>query len=104
MASVPTIVFEGDVIGREKRIDAPEGGALVDFCDQALAPIPFSCRSATCGTCQIEVIEGLSLLEEAGGAERELLRGVRAGDRDRLGCQARVLPGPGLVRVRAVGL
>ena len=103
MPFVPTIVFVANSIGREKRVEAPEGGELVDFCDQVLAPVPFSCRSATCGTCQIEVLEGASLLEDPNAAERELLSVLRGSDRDRLCCQARVRPGPGLLRVRPVG-
>ena len=103
MQSVPTIVFEASAIGCLKRVEAPEGGALVDLSDQVLAAVPFSCRSATCGTCQIEVLEGAELLEDPSTAERELLTLLRGGERDRLCCQARVKPGPGLVRVRPVG-
>ena len=43
--------------------NAPEGGRLVDFCDELRAPIPFSCRSASCGTCRMEILEGTELLE-----------------------------------------
>ena len=103
MRFVPTIVFEANPIGGEKRVEAPDGGELRDLCDHALAPVPFSCRSATCGTCQIEVLEGANLLEAPNRAERELLTVLGASDRDRLCCQARVRPGAGLVRVRPVG-
>lgn len=103
MPLVPTIVFEANSIGRQKRVEAPDGGELVDLCDQVLAPVPFSCRSATCGTCQIEVLEGAELLEDPNPAERELLTVLRGSDNDRLCCQARVKSGPGVLRVRPVG-
>jgi ferredoxin len=100
---VPTIVFLENAIGREKRVEAPDGGALLDVCDEILAPVPFSCRSATCGTCQVEIVEGAELLEPPCAAERELLTLLGGPQNDRLACQARVLPGPGLVRLKPVG-
>ena len=103
MLLVPSIVFEANVIGREKRVEAPEGGELVDMCDEILAPVPFSCRSATCGTCQVEIIEGAELLEPPNDAERELLALLAGPENDRLACQARVRPGAGLVRLKPVG-
>lgn len=99
---MPTIEFIANVIGRTKVVEAPDGGELVDLSDDALAPIPFSCRSASCGTCHVEVIEGADLLEPAEPRENELLVLLRAGPRDRLACQARVRAGPGRLRVRAV--
>jgi ferredoxin len=98
-ADVPTVVFEANSIGREKKAELESGGELVDLCDDILAPVPFSCRSATCGTCQVFVLEGAELLEPPEPAEHELLDVPRT----RLACQARVRPGQGLVRLRPVG-
>jgi ferredoxin len=98
---VPTIEFIANAIGRPKRVEAPDGGDLLDICDETIAPIPFSCRSATCGTCHVEVLEGADLLEPSSAREAELLD-LLGGDNTRLACQARVRPGPGLLRLRAV--
>lgn len=103
MPGVPTVVIEASAVGREKRAEIPDGGELVDVCDEILAPVPFSCRSAMCGTCQIEVLEGADLLEPPSDDENELLLLI-AGEGTRLACQARVKPGGGLVRLRAVGV
>jgi len=100
---VPTIVFEGNAIGREKRVEAPDGGELVDVCDEVLAPIPFSCRSASCGTCQVEILEGAELLEAPGDLERELLELLAGPANNRLACQARVRGQDGLIRLKPVG-
>jgi ferredoxin len=97
---VPTVVFEGNALGREKRIQAAAGAELVDLCDEVLAPIAFSCRSASCGTCQIEVVEGADLLEAPSPVERELLELVGGAEHVRLACQARVGAGDGLIRIR----
>jgi len=100
--TVPSIEFMVNSIGRAKRVDAPEGGELVDICDEYLAPIPFSCRSASCGTCHVEVMEGAEFLDPPGSAEAELLALLGGGPAHRLACQARVRSGPGIIRLRAV--
>lgn len=99
---VPAIEFLANRIGRRKQIEAPEGGDLLDLCDESIAPIPFSCRSASCGTCHVEVLEGAELLEPPQPDEEELLALLGGEGTYRLACQARVRPGPGLVRLRAV--
>jgi len=99
---VPTIEFCANAIGRSKRVEAPDGGDLVDVCDHYLAPIPFSCRSASCGTCQVEIVEGAAYFEPPSPEEAELLELLGGEGCHRLACQARLLPGPGLVRLRAV--
>lgn len=99
---MPTIEFEGAGIAGDKMIDVPEGGDLVDICDQVLAPIPFSCRSASCGTCHIVVLEGHELLEKPDEDEEDLLDLLDGPEGSRLACQARVKAGPGLIRVRPI--
>lgn len=81
-------------------MDAPAGGDLVDLADARRLPIPFSCRSASCATCQVLVLEGASLLEEPTEEERELLEFIGAPDAARLACQARVKGGVGLIRLQ----
>jgi ferredoxin len=99
---VPIIEFEASAIGEPKTVEQAEGGALVDICDHHYAPVAFSCRSATCATCHIQVLEGMHLLEPAEEAERELLELIDAPHDSRLACQACVRPGPGLLRIRPV--
>ena len=57
---MPTVVFEREKgkSGKPVIVVVPEGGALVDTCDDNNAPVPFSCKSASCGTCRIEILEG----------------------------------------------
>jgi 2Fe-2S ferredoxin len=96
-----TLVFVANRFGAEKRIEVPEGGDIVDICDQYFAPIPFSCRSASCGTCQVEVLEGEELLEPQNDAERDLL--PLLGGKGRLACQARVRQGvEGVIKLRSI--
>ncbi len=99
--SMATLVFVANRFGAEKRIEVPEGGEIVDICDHHFAPIPFSCRSASCGTCQVEVLEGEELLEPQNDAERDLI--PLLGGKGRLACQARVRPNvEGVIKLRSV--
>ena len=99
---MPKIEFLANSIGPAKIVDVEKGGELVDICDHYFVPIPFSCRSASCGTCHIEILEGEELLSPPEEQEEELLD-ILGGDGEtrRLACQARVKPGPGLIRIRA---
>jgi ferredoxin len=101
---MPTIDFSGNVFGANKRIEAPLGGDMLDLCDEHFAPVPFSCRSASCGTCHIDVIEGAELLEPADAEERQLLQILRGPGTARLACRARVRSGPGLIRLRSLAV
>ena len=72
----------------------PRGAALIDVADEHLAAgVPFSCRSATCGTCRVEVLDGADGLAPAGEEERELLALLAEGPAVRLCCKLEVAAG-----------
>jgi 2Fe-2S ferredoxin len=100
---MPTLFFEGNLFGPDCRVEIAESSRLVDVCDREHAPVPFSCRSATCGTCRIEVVEGADLLEAREGAEAELLDLLGDPPAYRLACQAKIKPIAGFVRLRLAG-
>ncbi len=97
---MPTVHFEGNFFGEECVAEVPEGGALVDICDKSMAPVPFSCRSATCGTCRIEVLEGIELFEAPEPEETELLEILGDPFHFRLACQAKLRKADGIIRLR----
>jgi ferredoxin len=100
---MPTLHIEGNLFGPDCRIEITEGCRLVDVCDRVSAPVPFSCRSATCGTCRVEVVEGAELLEPREGAEAELLGLLGDPPTYRLACQAKVRRADGVIRLRIAG-
>ena len=99
---MPTVVFEAKG-APAVTVEAPQGGALADLCDQANAPIPFSCRSANCGPCRVAVLEGGDLLQSPADEEFDILDVFAVTpDKQRLACQAKLQAGVGRLRVRAV--
>jgi ferredoxin len=100
--AVPRIDFVGNSIGPRTQFDAPGRLRLLDACDQAHAPVAFSCRSAACGTCRVEVVSGGELLEPAGSDEIEVLAAFEAPPSHRLACQAVVTDTAGCLVLRWV--
>lgn len=99
---MPTITFESADGKSQVTVEAPAGAALADLCDDNRAPIPFSCRSASCATCHIEVLEGQELLAAPEDEELDVLDALStAPPRHRLTCCAKVGAGDGKIRVRA---
>ncbi len=99
---MPTITFvtrDNDPL----TVEAPDGGSLADLCDDTNAPIPFSCRSANCGTCRIHILEGEDELLAPNDEELDVLDiFAQAPPKYRLACQAQMRPGRGVLRVRSV--
>jgi 2Fe-2S ferredoxin len=99
---MPTITFESHDGSRQTTAEAPAGGALADICDDTAAPIPFSCRSASCATCHIEVIEGADGLLPPEPEELDVLDAIGAAPpKFRLACCAKAKGGAGRIIVRA---
>jgi 2Fe-2S ferredoxin len=99
---MPRVVFEAPDV-QPLTVDAPDGGALCDLIDTKNAPVPFSCRSASCGTCRIVILEGAGELLTPEDEELDLLEVFGATpDKQRLACQAKMKKGLGLLRVRPV--
>jgi 2Fe-2S ferredoxin len=96
---LPTVVFES-AHAPPLVVEAEAGARLIDVCDEHEAPVPFSCRGASCATCRIDVLEGGGELAPPEDEELALLELM--GDdpaRCRLACQVRIA-GSGRVRVR----
>ena len=111
--AVSTVILEPNPNDRETRAKPPEplivpypdGGALVDVCDAHADPVsfvPFSCKSANCGTCRFEVLDGLSELLPAADDELDVLDVFSSPPNHRLACQAKMKPGTATLRIRAV--
>ena len=99
---MPRVRVGESPLGPAAEMDAPGGGRLLDLCDEMRAAVPFSCRSATCGTCRVDVLEGETHLEPPSDREAEILRIFEDPPSRRLACVARVRPGDGRLCLRVV--
>jgi 2Fe-2S ferredoxin len=71
--------------------DVKPGIRFVDVTDEyPEADVPYSCRSASCGTCRVEVKEGLAAMRLAEADEQEVLDLFGDGPTIRLCCQLRL--------------
>ena len=83
------LIFNG-----EDEMEVAEGEAIKSYCEEA--GIPFACEEGLCGTCVIEVEEGMENLSEFTQEESDFL-----GDSDceRLACQCK-MKNDGTVKVK----
>jgi ferredoxin len=68
--------------------DLEEGSELHQVCEEA--GVPFACTEGVCGTCVIEVVEGMENLTPLTQEELDFL-GEQ--DRERLACQCKIKGG-----------
>ena len=78
------IIFEDN----DEEFDLPDGSPLMEACEQA--GVPFACTEGVCGTCVVEVTEGMDNLSEFNQAEADFLGEL---DRERLACQCSIKSG-----------
>jgi ferredoxin len=69
-------------------VELPDGSPIQEACEQA--GVPFACTEGVCGTCVIEVEEGMENLSPFNQAESDFLGDMGT---ERLACQCRILGG-----------
>ncbi len=75
------IIFEDN----EEEVDLPDDSPIAEACEQA--GVPFACTEGVCGTCVIEVTEGMENLSDFNQAEADFLGEC---DKERLACQCKI--------------
>lgn len=83
------IIFDGT----NEEADLPDGAPIAESCEQA--GVPFACTEGVCGTCVIEVKEGMENLSDFNQAEADFLGDL---DKERLACQCKIKSG--LVKIK----
>ena len=71
-----------------EEIELPDGAEIQEACEQQ--GVPFACTEGVCGTCVIEVDEGMDNLSEFTEAEEDFLGEL---DTERLACQCKINQG-----------
>ncbi|MEZ4705242.1 MAG: 2Fe-2S iron-sulfur cluster-binding protein [Bdellovibrionota bacterium] len=84
-----------------KSFEAKAGETLLDLCDRLeIEEIGWSCRSAACSTCLVEVQSGMENLSEMEEDEQDMIEEYAPKPNCRLACQAKIL---GPISVKYVG-
>ena len=83
-AVMAKLIFENT----KESADLPDGSPIIEVCEEA--GIPFACTEGVCGTCVIEVSEGMENLSDFTLEEKDFL-GEQ--DRERLACQCKIKGG-----------
>jgi len=78
------LIFENN----NEEVDIPDGKAIKDECEQA--GIPFACSEGVCGSCIIEIVEGMNNLSDPTQAEKDFLGEIQ---NERLACQCKIKSG-----------
>ncbi len=72
-------------------VSAPVGTRVIELSEKVGSGIVYGCREGDCGTCLMQVDEGLENLSQPSEIEQRLLTEHFAGRRQRLACQAQIL-------------
>jgi ferredoxin len=75
------------IILNDEAIEVEDGENICDTIEEA--GVPIGCSNGVCGTCEIEILEGMENLSELNQEEQDL--GMEGGKR--LGCQCVVNQG-----------
>ncbi|MBI3623491.1 2Fe-2S iron-sulfur cluster binding domain-containing protein [Candidatus Pacearchaeota archaeon] len=80
------------IITKDKEIEVPDGSTIADALKEL--GVPFSCEDGDCGTCMIEIEEGMGNLSERTEPEK-----LMTFDNLRLGCQCKIMKGDVRIRI-----
>lgn len=72
-------------------VNVPVGTRIIELSEKVGSGIVYGCRECDCGTCMMEVEDGLDNLSAPSFLEDRVLKENLAGRKHRLACQAQVL-------------
>lgn len=85
------------VVNDGKTIEVPDGSLLVEL--DGKSSIPFACREGVCGSCLVEVVEGMENLEPPSEQEKTALESFATSPNQRLLCLTKIKSGEVKVRM-----
>lgn len=82
-------------------IKVPAGSTIQDVAEKSGSSIPFGCRDGECGTCIINVVEGMDFLSPLNEKEKKVLATMPDHHMNsRLSCQMKIDKPGGYIRLR----
>lgn len=84
-------------------INVQPGSTIQDVVEASGSALPFGCRDGECGTCVVEIEQGMEFLSEINEKEKKVIKEVCTGvstDCTRLSCQMKIVKPNGIVRIK----
>lgn len=92
-----------EIINDFLAINIKPGGTIQDVVEASGSALPFGCRDGECGTCVVEIEQGMELLSDKTDKEVKVLKEICSGTctpKSRLACQMKVTTPNGVVRIK----
>ena len=77
-----------DFSNTDESVEIPDGSPIKESCEEQ--GIPFACSEGVCGSCIIEIADGMKNLSEPTQAEKDFLGEI---NNERLACQCKIKKG-----------
>lgn len=71
-------------------VEVPAGVSFQEVVDACNADVTFGCRNGTCGTCRIQIENGIENISKIEREESDFLKSIEAKSNERLGCQIKI--------------
>jgi len=92
-----------EIINDFLAINVKEGSTIQDIVEASGSALPFGCRDGECGTCVVEVEQGMEFLSPKTDKEIKVLKEICSGTctpNSRLSCQMKIVKPNGVVRLK----
>lgn len=92
-----------EIINDFLAINVKPGATIQDVVEASGSALPFGCRDGQCGTCAIEIVQGMEFLSPKTDKEIKVLKEICAGTctpNTRLACQMKIDKPNGVVRIK----
>ncbi len=92
-----------EIINDFLAINVKEGSTIQDIVEASGSALPFGCRNGECGTCVVEVVQGMEFLSPKTDKEVKVLKEICYGTctpSSRLSCQMKVAKSNGIIRLK----
>lgn len=92
-----------EIINDFLAINVKEGSTIQDIVEASGSALPFGCRNGECGTCVVEVVQGMEFLSPKTDKEVKVLKEICYGTctpNSRLSCQMKVVKSNGIIRLK----
>ncbi|DAB37139.1 MAG: (2Fe-2S)-binding protein [Epsilonproteobacteria bacterium] len=84
-------------------VNVKPGATIQDVVEASGSALPFGCRDGQCGTCAVEIVQGMEFLSPKTDKEIKVLKEILASTctpNTRLSCQMKIEKPNGVVRIK----